>query len=295
MALQALTEGVRLIAKPVHAAYFPYPIAPTIHAARISIAYQANARAANVGTNGKLSWPTYIAGYLVMAWGGTVITHTLLQLPPPMLYSAAPYVIYLSTHLALTLLFGVFSTLLSPPFLAFLDTILFPLDALVRVGAVTGTIAHLAPGSTWVNPVLTASPITHLIIGALASSGGGISASTLSTWSQNWSFSTPPILRAPTLVAFWWASMDVWGGALVAAVHGTMMGHEAFWSVRELIGGLGVERLFGIGKDGNGLALEPVDAKAFCAATLTFCFGLRVYKVHWAPALAKESTKTKSQ
>lgn len=46
----------------VHPTWFPYPLASTIHAARTSIAYQANARRSPT----PLPWATYIAGYLIM-------------------------------------------------------------------------------------------------------------------------------------------------------------------------------------------------------------------------------------
>ena len=46
----------------VHPVWFPYPIAPTLHAARISIIYQSNARR----SPSPLSWGTYITGYLMM-------------------------------------------------------------------------------------------------------------------------------------------------------------------------------------------------------------------------------------
>ena len=46
----------------VHPVWFPYAIAPTLHAARISIIYQSNARR----SPSALSWGTYITGYLIM-------------------------------------------------------------------------------------------------------------------------------------------------------------------------------------------------------------------------------------
>jgi hypothetical protein len=46
----------------VHPVWFPYAIAPTLHAARISIVYQSNARR----SPSALSWGTYITGYLIM-------------------------------------------------------------------------------------------------------------------------------------------------------------------------------------------------------------------------------------
>ncbi|KAG6908844.1 hypothetical protein DXG01_003010 [Tephrocybe rancida] len=288
VALEQLSNGIRFIGQPVHATLFPYPIAATVHAARISIAYQANARAATASTGAKLPWGTYIAGYLVMTWGGTVLTHHLLSLPPPMLYATTPYIIYLTTHLLLTLLTSLVPSILSPSFLALLDTVLFPLDALVRTGAVTGTTAQFTSAAA----PLQSSIITYLIIGALASAGGGLTASTLSTWSPTWSFSTPPVLRAPTLTALAWASMDIWGGALVAAVHATLTGKVAFHGVQGLV------QQFGGGVVGTPWMSE-VEAKASAAGVLAVCFGLRAYRTHWAGktqvAPATKGAKTKKQ
>lgn len=75
------------------------------------------------------------------------------------------------------------------------------------------TIDLLSPGrSQKVDPLLANSPLFHLITGAVASAGGGITAATLSTWTPNWAFSTPVFLRPEADV---WATLDIWGGALV--------------------------------------------------------------------------------
>ncbi|KAG5645663.1 hypothetical protein DXG03_005500 [Asterophora parasitica] len=304
--LNQLSKGIVFIGQPVHATLFPYPIAATFHAARISVVYQGNSRAATAATNTKIPWPTYLAGYLIMApadalraqtWGGTVITHQLMQLPPPMLYSPNPYTIYLTTHLVMTLFFHLFPSLLSPTLFAFLDTVLFPLDALVRTAAVTGTTSLLTLDSSIARP-LTTSPITHLIIGAFASAGGGLTASTLSTWSPSWSFSTPPVLRAQTLSALAWGSMDIWGGALVATVYGTASGSEAFHGVQALV------RTAVIALAGTGIAqgefalgaawVPPLEAKALAAGVLAVCFGLRAYKTHWAAPVAPPAKQAKN-
>lgn len=46
----------------VHPIWFPYSLAPTLHAARISMIYQTNARKSTT----PLSWGTYIVGFLIM-------------------------------------------------------------------------------------------------------------------------------------------------------------------------------------------------------------------------------------
>ncbi|KAG6849024.1 hypothetical protein H0H93_011937 [Arthromyces matolae] len=287
MVLGQFAQGMKFIAQPLHATLFPYPIAATVHAARISLAYQVNARAASASSGTKLSWPAYIAGYLVMTWGGTFITHTLLHLPPPMLYSFTPYIIYITVHLTITFLTFLFPFFLFPSFLALLDTVLFPLDALVRTGAVTGTTAQLASPFSAIAEPLKGSITTYLIIGAFASAGGGLTASTLSTWSASWSFSTPPVLRASTLVAFIWASMDVWAGAMVAAVHAVLTGKQPFIGVQSSVVGI-----FGGGNVGQPW-LSDLEAKAAAAAVLAMCFAARAYRTHWAGETSKKMDEKK--
>lgn len=62
MALQPVADTLAALSSPVHQIWFPYALAPTIHAARVSIGYQANARR----SPDPLSWGTYITGYLIM-------------------------------------------------------------------------------------------------------------------------------------------------------------------------------------------------------------------------------------
>ncbi|KDR79198.1 hypothetical protein GALMADRAFT_63297 [Galerina marginata CBS 339.88] len=187
----------------VHPIWFPYALAPTLHAARVSMIFQANARKSAT----PLSWGTHIMGFLMMAWGGGLLSHFLLGLPPPMLYSFHPAINYISVHVFFTLLFQIFPDFLYP---VVLDTFFWPLDALLRTNAVTLSLGLLS--SPNVHPEYRNSPLTHLLVGAIVSCGGGLSAGTFSAWSPNWSFSTPPVLRAG---AGWAGTLDVWGGAFV--------------------------------------------------------------------------------
>jgi hypothetical protein len=225
------------------------------------------------------------------------LTHHLLGVPPPVLYSFHPYINYLAVHLALTFVFHIFPTALHPPTF---DTILFPVDALVRTGAITGTLSLLAvSANSPIHPLLIRSPLTHLIIGALASSGGGITASTLSTWSPLWVFSTPPILRAGTGI---WGSVDFWGGSLVTAIYGVTTHHEAFADVTAALNSAvalsGLPFTSFVTSEKGGVVelvqLSPPLAKALSAAVLSLLFGLRAWKVHWAvpaPAIKKKGGK----
>lgn len=267
----------------VHPA-FPYLIGPTLHAARISIVYQANAR-----KSPPLTWGTYIVGYLIMCWGGGLLTNFMLGLPPPMLYSFGPWINYLTVHFVLTALFSF-----SPSFLhlSTLDTVFFPLDALVRTTAIIGSVSLLSPSSAsakQISPLYVNSPLTHMIIGALASAGGGLSAGTLGTWTNQWNFSTPPVLRAGVGL---WGSLDVWGGSLVAMVYGVATNHPAFRNfipmlLRTPILSQMIQLAYFFSDPSvDGLVpLKPAEARALGGFVLTLLFGLRVYTVHWVGAI----------
>ncbi|KAF4566255.1 hypothetical protein AB1N83_010900 [Pleurotus pulmonarius] len=287
-AFHALTTSV------VSPSYFPYVYGSTLHAARISIAFQFNARR----SQRPHSWGTYVVGYLIMAWGGSVISHILLSLPPPQLYSIQPYINYLTVHFFLTAFFQQFPSALNP---RTLDTLLFPLDAFLRVNSITSTVAMLSPTSAisgTINPLLAASPLTHCILGAVASSGGGQTASMLNVWSDTWSLSPPAFLRGTPLPGLrgWFVgsldTLDVWGGALIAVIYDILTAHPSF---------LGSSRFHAF-LDRTGLetskVLSPLGAKAVCCIILSFLFGIRVFWVHhWSviPQTVVKKKKAKVQ
>ena len=106
--MAGLTEhtanSLTLLNTLVHPQYFPFPWAPTLHAARISLVYQSSIQQSKT----KSFWGPYIAGYLITCWAGGVATHLLLGLPPPMAFSFHPYINYLTVHLVLTAFFSAF-------------------------------------------------------------------------------------------------------------------------------------------------------------------------------------------
>jgi hypothetical protein len=199
------------------------------------------------------------------------------------------YINYTTVHLALTLVFYLFPVLLNPKLY---DTVLFPLDALVRTVSITSALSLLSvpspPVSTSVHPALIHSPLTHMIIGALASSGGGITAATLSTWSPSWSFSTPSLFRAGTGL---WGSVDFWGGALVAAIYGVATRHQAFSDLVFILDRAGL-------MSAKGTAMDSLQAQVLAAKVLNALFGIRAWRVHWAAKIAPKAengTKSKTQ
>ena len=84
------------------------------------------------------------------------------------------------------------------------------MDALLRTNSVTSSLSLLyAPN---VHPEYVSSPLTHMLVGAIVSAGGGFMAGTLGAWNADWTLSTPPVLRTGT---GWIGTLDIWGGALV--------------------------------------------------------------------------------
>ncbi|KIJ98384.1 hypothetical protein K443DRAFT_680814 [Laccaria amethystina LaAM-08-1] len=264
----------------VHPVYFPYLLAPTLHAARISIAFQLAARKSPA----PLSWGTYIVGYLITCWAGGLLSHFLLGLPPPMLYSFDPYITYITVHLVSTLLFTLFPFLLSSPIL--IDTLLFPLDALLRANTVSLTLAHLSLSSSSRIPLQYAlSPFSHLLFGSIAVASGGIALSTFSLASSQWSLSTPHVLKS---TAGLWDSTDVWAGALAAYIHGSTTHHPAFTfdSTSKL--------QYPSAILGGHLPFDAQTAKSLTASVLVAIYATRVVAVHYLP-LWKSSAKTKTK
>ncbi|KAG2001807.1 hypothetical protein CC2G_013006 [Coprinopsis cinerea AmutBmut pab1-1] len=152
-----------------------------------------------------------------------------MGLPPPQFYSFHPWVNYITVHLVLTAFFNFYPNLLVPKIY---DTLLFPLDGLLRAHSVVSAVSLFASPSIS-NPLSALSQPSpfknmdtafgHIVLGILASAAGGITLNTLSLWSEEWRFATPPILKASL-----WGSADVWGGALAAIVYSSSIHSSAF-------------------------------------------------------------------
>ena len=70
-----------------------------------------------------------------------------------------------------------------------------------------------------------------MLLGAIVSVGGGFLASTFGTWNADWTFSTPPILRAG---AGWFGTLDLWSGALVGQHFDLYLGIQSLTLTRLL-------------------------------------------------------------
>jgi len=257
----------------VHPIYFPYPLGLALHATRVSIAYQSNVR--NTGNWGRITWGTYLAGFLVMSWGGSVWSHILLGLYPPQLYSVQPWISYLSVHLLLTGIIPHIQSVISP---RILDTLLFPIDSVLRLSSITASLSLLQAHP---DPHLSQSLFLQLIIGAVASAGGGVTAATFDVWTPEWKFGTPVILKSN-----WVGSVDVWGGAVTAFVYGLLTASHP--THEHLLKSLSITSQ-------PEPALTPLEARAAATIVLAVIFLWRVVVVHWIGTAAREETKEKTQ
>ncbi|KAJ3879941.1 hypothetical protein F5051DRAFT_182418 [Lentinula edodes] len=300
--LRSIADGFKLLGDAVSPSLYPYPWFSTLHAARISLLFQSHTF--RLGTHSVLGWKTYIGGFCLMSWGGMILSHILLNLPPPVLYASQVWVNYISVHLFLTLVFHRMSLLLADAvLLSTMDLLLFPLDAMLRVNAVVGTLDHLSPGSPShesISPVLINSPLFHFILGCTASAGGGVTAASLGVWNPNWGSGgfTPVFLRkgprSPLKSAL--STLDVWGGGLVAVIYGLSTFHAAF---RPLISDLTpYAYAFALVDMQAVKPFSSSDGKCLAAAVLIVLFGTRALaaKLHVsdpAPAVNKgESDRT---
>ncbi|KAF7984301.1 hypothetical protein HWV62_15271 [Athelia sp. TMB] len=278
----ALTaSSTRYLATLAHPTFFPFPLGLVLHAARTSLAHQHLVRASSTWKS--TPWSAYLAGFFILAWGGGVSSHVLLGLPPPQLYSARPWVGYLAVHLALTFLGPLLKFEKIPP--RVMDTLCLPIDTLLRVISIFSALNLLtpAPGSPLqVNPLLAASPIVPLFLGAIASSGGGTLASALSVWEPEWRLRSPGWMRAGVGLR---GSVDVWGGAVAAGVWCFLAGQQPFYQNLRVT----VYEVLGV----KPTVVDAGDARAVATLVLGTLFAWRVYGVHWAPINAENAQQQK--
>ncbi|KAJ3988623.1 hypothetical protein F5890DRAFT_1490927 [Lentinula detonsa] len=277
--LRPIVDGLKLLGNPVNPLVYPFPWFSTLHAARISVAFQSNTY--RQGTFTALGWKSYIGGFCVMSWGGMVFSHILLNLPPPVLYAPQVWFNYISIHLFLTAVFSLIPFfLVDADLLSTVDLVLFPLDAMLRVNAVVGTLAHLSPGSPSyesVSPALISSPLFHFILGCTASAGGGVTAATLGVWSPNWGSGgfTPTFLRkgprSPLRNAL--STLDIWGGGLAAIVYGLSTSHTAFHPLLSVLSPY--IYAFALVDMHDVKPCSPLEGKSLAAAVLVALFGIR--------------------
>lgn len=255
------------LAEPVHPTLYPFPLATTLHALRVAIAYRgicAGFRARR-RAEGKVppsdlhvSLLRDVAGFLVMAWGGGFIANYVLCQIPGQLLTVWPWINYLSVYLTVTVLVANFGA----PSAKLLDLTLPVLDGATRTAATYGGINMVLNHA---NPAARSSLLLQIIIGTISACGGGISAFTLNVFDPvGWSFSTPPFLKAKTLVEF----TDIIAPALASAVFGVLtLSHPGYGGALAYV-------------HGKQALLSQEGGKAVISLVIGTCFFVRAIWLH---------------
>ncbi|SPO30046.1 uncharacterized protein UTRI_05885 [Ustilago trichophora] len=268
-ALAPLASINARLAQPVHPTLYPFPLATTLHALRVAIAYRticagfrARRRAENKhsATDLDVSPLRDAAGFLVMAWGGGFIANYVLCQIPGQLLTVWPWINYLSVYLSVSVLIGILG---GAPSAKLLDLWLPVLDGATRTAATYGGINMVLNHA---NPAVRQSLLLQVIIGTISACGGGISAFTLNVFDPlGWSFGTPPFLKAKSLVEF----TDILAPALASAVFGVLtLSHPAYGPALAYIHSKPVGLL---SQDGG---------KAVISLVIGSCFFLRAIWLH---------------
>lgn len=183
-----------------------------------------------------------------------------------------PWAIYGSTHILLTSLLD--SGALPFPSPKLLDTALPLVDAVARSAAIVGAVENCR------NHPLTSvkqSLFVQLLLGAVASAGGGVAAGTLGVWEHDWRFRRPTFLNGGII-----ATLDLWGGSLAAFIYGFLqLSHPWYGEVYEAYGFKPVA------------PLTPLGARSVAVIVLTVLYVARVVSTHYLGATPKTAPPSK--
>ncbi|EST08374.1 hypothetical protein PSEUBRA_002131 [Kalmanozyma brasiliensis GHG001] len=267
-ALAPLASVNARLALPVHATLYPFPLATTLHALRVAIAYRAicaaflarrRSEARHTPADLHISPLRDAAGFLIMAWGGGFISNYLLCQIPGQLLTVWPWINYLSVYFVTNFLVKA----VGAPSAKLLDLALPVLDGATRTAACYGGINMVRNHA---NPAARGSLLLQVIIGTVSACGGGISAFTLNVFDPlGWSVGTPPFLKAKSLVEF----TDILAPALASAVFGVLtLSHPGYGGVLAYV------------HEGKKGVLSQESGKAVISLVIGTCFFVRAIWLH---------------
>ena len=266
-ALAPLASVNARLALPVHPTLYPFPLATTLHALRVAIAYRSICTAfgsrrraeKHSAADLRISPLHDAAGFLVMAWGGGFIANYLLCQIPGQLLTIWPWINYLSVYFITSWVV----TVAGSPSAKLLDLTLPVLDGATRTAATYGGINMVLNHA---NPAARSSLLLQIIIGTISACGGGISAFTLNVFDPlGWSFTTPPFLKAKSLVEF----TDIIAPAMASAVFGVLtLSHPGYGGVLSVVHG---DKAVLSQEGGKAVISLVIGVCFFCACGLVAC------------------------
>ncbi|CAO1613819.1 unnamed protein product [Parajaminaea phylloscopi] len=253
------------------------PLTAGLHALRVSLAYRAlraRARAATTAIDDerekeRQGWLLDVAGFLVMAWGGSFLVAYLSNNVPLQLLSVYPLWTYVSVHLAASVV-----TAYVPISPVLLDTALPLIDGATRAAAVAAGV-NIAAASA--NPLVGGSLFFQIVLGTLAACGGGQLAATLGVFNPDvtgWRLSTPPLLRARNFVE----ANDGLAALAGALTYSCLSGAHPAWKPILARIPSGASTFTGFLTSGKW---SDADARAATTVVIAAFFALRAVLVHW--------------
>lgn len=170
----------------------------------------------------------------------------------------------------------------------FMDSVFPLIDAIGRSKAIMGSVEAVRRHP---NPEIAGSLFAQLVVGAVASAGGGALAGFLGVMDKEWSVKTPAVLKGyvyflsnencyldlsiPRVHSGLIPTMDFWAGALAAAIHGVVTySHPAYSPINTFLIGKPKKFRSDIGA-GNAVVLF-----------LTANYIIRTVYMHYLPSRA---------
>ncbi|GMK56498.1 hypothetical protein CspeluHIS016_0303380 [Cutaneotrichosporon spelunceum] len=259
IAVEDLIEN--LTGRTVHSAYFPFVRFSVLHAARVTIAWVAM-------TNGRKQVGLFadLFGFL---GGGSTLVSLLSGSPPAWLLSPAPWLVYVAIYLIAvpTKLASVVSQAPSLP----LGLVLSFIDGMAR-----GVTVASMPSLTESSPKTAGSWLAPIVLGVIATCGGGWIAQTLGLARESWTIGRPSVLGGGV-----WDTLDVWAAVIAGVVYSALVGnYPALRKLRPLV----VETL------PSDLEITPGVARAVAVLVFTSLFAARTIATCLRPA-TKEAEK----
>ncbi|BEI81087.1 hypothetical protein CcaverHIS002_0202470 [Cutaneotrichosporon cavernicola] len=242
----------------VHDVYFPFVRFSVLHAMRVSLAWAAM-------TRGRKSVGLFadLFGFLVIAWGGGTLVSLLLGNPPAWLISPVPWLVYVAVYLV-TIPTRLASVISSAPSLP-LGLVLSLVDGMTR-----GVSVASMPALTESSPKTAGSWLAPVVLGAIATCGGGWIAQTLGLARESWAMGRPSVLGGGV-----WNTLDVWAALIAGVAYSTLNGHyPALRKVRPLV----AEAL------PDDLEITPGVARAVAVLIFAGLFAARTLAVYFQPA-----------
>ena len=162
--------------------------------------------------------------------------------------------------MVLTSIFSVFPW----PSGKLVDTAFPIIDAICRSGAIVGAISAVRAHS---NPLVANSLLAQVIIGGVASVGGGAAAGFFGVWDKEWSIKTPSFLKGGVL-----ATMDLWAGSVSAVIFGiATLSNPAYEDIATQL----------VGKP--KAMMTPLGGRSLVVIYLTIMYVVRVAYTHYLP------------